>query len=124
MSKGTVFFVRNGRIVEPGVPSIHDPEYQEILKNKKALCKEYGIQMSDIDDDSCIVYSMITAIKSLLHDDTWESDDDSLKCVSRILNEIEEACNYEEQEFLKQKFLNTIDDIKKNIVGVREQNKI
>ena len=67
---------------------------------------------------------MITVIKSLLHDDTCESDDDSLECVSRILNEIEEACNYEEQEILKQKFLNTIDDIKKNIVGVREQNKI
>ena len=131
MSKGTVYFVRNGRLVQPGVPSIHDPEYQEILKHKKdkkAICKDLrkcGIQVSDNDDDSCIEYSMIMAMKSLLHD--IESDN-SLECdinyveqenltekISKILDEIETACNYGEQLTLKERLLRTIDDIKKDI---------
>ena len=43
MSKGTVYFVRNGRLVEPGVPSIHDPEYQEILKDDIAVQQEENL---------------------------------------------------------------------------------
>ena len=117
MSKGTIYFVRNGRIVEPGVPSIHDPEYQLILKDKRALCKEYGIQVSDVDDDSSLFYDMIMAMKSLLHD---TESDDSLECVSKLLDEIETVClgcysNYGAQLILKENFLKTINDIKETV---------
>ena len=43
MSNGAVYFIRNGRIVEPGVPSIHDPEYQEILKDYIAVQQEENL---------------------------------------------------------------------------------
>ena len=139
MSKGTVFFVRNGRLVEAGVPSIHDPEYQSILKDKKALCDDLqksNIQVNDddIDDDSSIIYAMITAFKSLLHniesDDGLDVEQENLiEKISKSLGEIETVClecysNYGAQLILKEKFLKKIDDIKKDIATITKKHMI
>ena len=122
MSKG------NGRIVEPGVPSIHDPEYQEILKHKRVLCKglrEDGINVSDIDEYSHIINAVVTDIKSLFleRESYYVEDEDLTEKTLKSLDEIKTACSgcdnsIGEQVILKEKFLNTVDDIKKDLATI------
>ena len=124
MSKG------NGRIVEPGVPSIHDPEYQEILKHKKKLCnnlRDHGVMVSDIDEYSHIINAVVTDIKSLFleRESYYVEDEDLTEKTIKSLNKIETAClgcdnSIGEQVILKEKFLNTVDDIIKDMATIKK----